>query len=109
MSRGTASEAPRWDEGAKRPKGLKGQACLLPEQVCKSGAERNVTEQGSAVKRIKSSQLQLSPTPGMLYFCMFETTGPSSVKRTSARRKLVPPASMTAAQASRGRAPSLDS
>ena len=46
MSGGTASEAQRWDEGAKRPKGLKGQACLLPEQVCKSGAERNVTNQG---------------------------------------------------------------
>ena len=32
MNGGTASEAQRWDEGAKRPKGLKGQACLLPEQ-----------------------------------------------------------------------------
>ena len=31
MNGGTASEAQRWDEGAKRPKGLKGQACLLPE------------------------------------------------------------------------------
>ena len=29
MNGGTASEAQRWDEGAKRPKGLKGQACLL--------------------------------------------------------------------------------
>ena len=32
MNGGTASEAQRWDEGAKRPKGLKGQACLLLEQ-----------------------------------------------------------------------------
>ena len=48
MSGGTASEAQRWDEGAKRPKGLKGQACLLPEQLLLPEPFR-----GASVKKTK--------------------------------------------------------
>ena len=48
MNGGTASEAQRWDEGAKRPKGLKGQACLRPEQLLLPEPFR-----GASVKKTK--------------------------------------------------------
>ena len=49
----------------------------------------------SAVKAMKSSQLAGWPTPGIFHLASCSTCTPSAVKRTSARRKFVPPASMT--------------
>ena len=60
----------------------------------------------SATKLIKSSQATAPSVPGMAQTLSASMTGPSSVKLTSAVRKLVPPASMTAAGSPSGSCPS---
>jgi hypothetical protein len=59
MNGGTASEAQRWDEGAKRPKGLKGQACLLPE-LTQKGCGKVVEKIGREWKKMENFCLSLS-------------------------------------------------
>ena len=63
-------------------------------------------ERRSAAKLMKSSQVTAPSVPGMAQTFSESMTGPASVKLTSAVRKLVPPASMTAAGSSMGRTPS---
>ena len=50
----------------------------------------------SATKEMNSSHVQGSPTPAILHLFSSDTRQPSSSKHTSAERKFVPPASMTA-------------